>query len=279
MTKPVLPFLETMITQVCNLSCEGCTNYSDLVQQGYVPWALGKDWLSAWMERIEIPDFGIMGGEPLINPQVREWLIGTRELLPDAQIRFTTNGLLLEKHVDVVDLCHELGNVSFKISVHTHDARLESVIGDIFRRYNWTSVNEYGVDRWLTTNDFRFHVRRPDTFIKSFKGTYDNMQPWNTDPVDAFKICIQPRCPLLYDGKIFKCSTAGLLDDVLDRHGRPNKEQWENYIPRGLSPNSSDAEINAFINNFGRPNAICGQCPDSTTREAFLIHHITVKKK
>ena len=40
--KPTLPFLETMITQVCNLSCEGCTNYSDLEHKGYVKWKDGK---------------------------------------------------------------------------------------------------------------------------------------------------------------------------------------------------------------------------------------------
>ena len=33
MTKMVLPFIETMVTQACNLSCRGCSNYSDLAQQ------------------------------------------------------------------------------------------------------------------------------------------------------------------------------------------------------------------------------------------------------
>lgn len=28
--KPLLSFLKTMVTQACNLSCQGCTNYSDL---------------------------------------------------------------------------------------------------------------------------------------------------------------------------------------------------------------------------------------------------------
>ena len=37
--KLTLPFLETMATQACNLSCEGCTNYSDLNHNGYITWA------------------------------------------------------------------------------------------------------------------------------------------------------------------------------------------------------------------------------------------------
>ena len=115
--KPVLPFLETMATQVCNLSCAGCTNYSDLTHQGYVRWRDMERDLRTWLEVIDIPDFGIMGGEPLINPEIREWLRGVRRLMPQSQIRFTTNGLLLNRHFDVLDVAHEIGNTVFKIPI------------------------------------------------------------------------------------------------------------------------------------------------------------------
>ena len=72
--RPRLPFVEIMITQVCNLSCQGCTNYSDLQHQGYLSWHQGHDWFRAWQQRLELPDIGVMGGEPLINPEWREWL-------------------------------------------------------------------------------------------------------------------------------------------------------------------------------------------------------------
>ena len=62
MSNPTLPFLETMLTQVCNLSCVGCTNYSDLKFSGYVPWDEGKEDLTNWLKKLTIPDFGLMGG-------------------------------------------------------------------------------------------------------------------------------------------------------------------------------------------------------------------------
>jgi hypothetical protein len=52
--RPQLPFLETMITQVCNLSCHGCTNFSDLTHSGYVSWNQGKQWVESWIEHIDI---------------------------------------------------------------------------------------------------------------------------------------------------------------------------------------------------------------------------------
>jgi sulfatase maturation enzyme AslB (radical SAM superfamily) len=279
MTKPTLPFLETMITQACNLSCEGCTNYSDLTHQGYGSWAQGREWLSAWLERIHIPDFGIMGGEPLINPECEAWLRGVRELMPDAQIRFTTNGLLLERHWHLIKLMSELGNVSFKITVHKEDARVENAIQKIFDSYTWQPINEHGIDRWITTNNFRFHVKRPTRFVKTYRNSYANMAPWSCHPAAAFDNCVQQTCPLLYDGKIYKCSTAGLLKPVLERHGWPNKMQWTTFVPEGLDATCSDQDLDEFINNFGQPHSICGQCPDQHMHDSVLEHRVTVRHK
>ena len=131
-----LPFLETMITQVCNLSCHGCTNYSDLSHKGYVTWEAGRQQLLPWLEKISIDDFGIMGGEPLINPEVSKWLLGVRNLLPASQIRFTTNGELLHKHFEILNLSHDIGNVVFKITVHRNSSELEEIIKKIFKTYN-----------------------------------------------------------------------------------------------------------------------------------------------
>lgn len=278
-TKPTLPFLETMITQVCNLSCEGCTNYSDLKHSGYVPWWQGRVWLQAWLDRVHIPEFGIIGGEPLINPECREWLIGVRELMPTTQIRFTTNALLLKRHWDIVQLMHDLGNVSFKITVHVDDTEVEDIIGRIFDQFAWQPIHEYGIDRWVTIDNFRFHVKRPDVFVKTYRYHYENMAPWNTEPTQAFEACVQQTCPLLHEGRIYKCSTAGLLKPVLERHGWPNREQWFPYVPEGLYPNCSQSDLEEFIDNFGKPHSICGQCPAKNNQQAVVEHLITTHFK
>jgi len=278
--KPVLPFLETMITQVCNLACVGCTNYSDLSHKGYVTWKDGKEQLEKWLEIVDIPDFGIMGGEPLINPQVDEWLIGVRDLMPNAQIRFTTNGLLMHKHTDIIKLMHELGNVVFKITVHTPDDEiLKSTIDDIFNNFQWTEVTEYGIKRWKTSNNLRLQINYPTQFLKTFKGNYNNMLPFDSIPSESFNDCIQQTCPLLYNGKIYKCSTAGLLKDTLDFNNIKN-ELWIKHIDNGISTTDDINHIKRFVENFGKPNALCRQCPTKKDTSAILLHnHTTVTYK
>lgn len=265
-----------MITQVCNLSCLGCTNYSDLKHSGYVSWQQGHVWLSDWLTRIDIPDFGIMGGEPLINPECKEWLIGVRQLMPQSQIRFTTNGLLLDRQLDLVDLMYELGNISFKITVHTNDAKLEELIQYIHNRFDWRPINEFGIDRWISDNNFRFHVKRPSRFVKTYRNDYKNMLPWNSDPAAAFANCCQQTCPLLYRGKIYKCSTSGLLKETVNRVAPQNKSHWNAYIVPGLDSTCSDLELANFIANFGHPHSQCGQCPTSSP-ESTIEHSRFVK--
>lgn len=276
MNKPELPFLETMATQVCNLSCQGCTNYSDLVHKGYVPWPQMRNDLTKWLEVITIPDFGVMGGEPLVNPEIREWLVGLRELMPHTQIRFTTNGTLLDRHLDIVDLAHDIGNVVFKITAHTD---VEDTINKVFNRFDWEPVKEFGINRWKTTNGLRFQVNRPETFVKSFKGSYNNMLPWDSNVNDSFDICIQQKCPLLYNGRIYKCSTQGLLSDTLAKFGNPNYESWEQYLHKGISPDDPAEVVQQFINNFGKPHTMCRMCPTAKDTEALIDHTITVTRK
>ena len=165
--KLTLPFLETMITQSCNLYCLGCTNYSDLPHKGYVSWNNGKHQIERWLEKINIDDFGIMGGEPLINPEWKDWVIGARQLMPKSQIRFTTNGLLLNKYPDIVDFLESIGNIVFKISVHNDDVDLENNINKILNERKWENVTEFGISRYKTKNNLRFQLNRPKSFIKT----------------------------------------------------------------------------------------------------------------
>lgn len=268
-----------MITQVCNLSCQGCTNFSDLKHSGYVPWAQGQIWLEDWISRVNILDFGIMGGEPLINPDWKEWIAGVRNLLPHAQIRFTTNGLLLSKHPDLLDFLESVGNVVFKISVHTPTAELEESIVKIQQSRPWQSVTEFGINRWRTNNNLRFQINRPEWFYKTFLGDYANMQPHHSNPVDAFATCVQQTCPLLYNGRLYKCSTSALTPDILKRYNPPDINQWQPYYDPGIDSNCTAEQLSSFLANFGKPHAICGQCPTQGSHSSKLHHLSTVSIK
>lgn len=268
-----------MIIRPCNLSCQGCTTFSDLTWAGYTTWEQGKSEIEPWLARLKFESWGVMGGEPLMNPDLKNWLKGIRDLMPETQIRVVTNGLLLNKHRWIVDLLHELGNSTLKISYHLPDSQLDQEIEFIQKRFAWKPVTEYGINRWLTDNEYRFQIARPDKFLRTFRGSYDNMMPHNNAPNEAFEICVQKRCPMMFKGRIYKCGTAGLTPDLLERFNYPNKEMWEPFIDAGLAPNCSDDDLARFVQNFGKPHKICRQCPTNKDIESLIDHTITVKRK
>ena len=274
-----LPFLEMMITNVCNLRCQGCTTFSDLDHQGYKTWAVAREELLPWTQRIDIQAFGFMGGEPLINPDVENWLMGVRELLPSAQIRFITNGILLERHWHVVDLLRSLGNSVLKISYHIKDDRIDSAIDRVFSSREWSEIREYDIDRWVDDAGMRFQIARPTRFLKTFQGNYDDMRPHDNAPSEAFDVCVQKRCPLLHQGLLYKCGTAGLTPGILERHGNPNRDLWASYLDQGLPIDCDDTDLKRFIENFGKPHRICRQCPSSRDVASLIDHTRTVKFK
>jgi uncharacterized Fe-S cluster-containing radical SAM superfamily protein len=278
MTKFHLPFVEMMVTQFCNLSCVGCSNYADLKHTGYVRWEDGKREIESWLPRMDIEDFGIMGGEPLINPELKQWIRGLRELLPNSPIRFSTNGELLDRHLDVVETAHEVGNFVFKITVHQHSERVERVIAKIFEMYKWEPVYEFGIYRYKTTNGLRFQVNRPLTFIKYYKNDYANMMPFDSNPADSFNICMQQKCPLMFNGRMYKCSTLGGLEQTLDRFGNTDPA-WDPYKGKYITPTSPDADIAAFLNNYGRPHQVCRMCPTAQDDESVILHYNNVLTK
>jgi hypothetical protein len=105
------------------------------------------------------------------------------------------------------------------------------------------------------------------------------MKPHNSNPAEAFAICCQQTCPLLYQGKLHKCSTAGLIKETLAKVGNPNMDLWEPVIDHGIGTDCSDTELERFLDNFGKPNDICRQCPTLADTNAKIIHIDNVSTK
>jgi hypothetical protein len=64
---------------------------------------------------------------------------------------------------------------------------------------------------------------------------------------------------------------------VLTRFGNPNIEHWMPYLTNEIEPTCSDSQLSEFIDNFGKPNFICGQCPSGTNGK--IVHMGQVGKK
>jgi organic radical activating enzyme len=112
--------MEFYITNSCNLNCEGCNAISNFnIPANHQLWEDHKETYRKWADLLDIAEISILGGEPLANSDWKNWVIGIRQLWPNAIIYFVTNGLLITKKANTVlyKLCQE-NNIQVSVSLH-----------------------------------------------------------------------------------------------------------------------------------------------------------------
>lgn len=95
--KPSLSYFEVPITDSCNLNCKGCLFASNMTKgiQHIRFDTLVKDARRMSELFYDIPWIRILGGEPLMPPNITEILRTYREYFPDSEVDLCTNGLLI----------------------------------------------------------------------------------------------------------------------------------------------------------------------------------------
>lgn len=181
-----LPYLEFHIADQCNLNCKACSHYSGLVKEPHFP-NLQK--FTRDFERLHefIDDIGvirILGGEPLLNRDVNEYIKLSRRLYPLANIYVVTNAILLpkmpESFFETLRVCHAIIEISFY-------PPLESKMP--------------AIRRLLEEKRVQFQI---SPLIKTFK-MRQALKPHNRAK-EIFLTCSRANCTTLYEGKLAACS-------------------------------------------------------------------------
>lgn len=90
---------EVNITKHCNLNCKGCDHFAPLASNDCMDFAEYQRDMSRVAELFgELAnEIHILGGEPLLHPQVVQFIHEARCLFPKAELYLDTNGTLLSR--------------------------------------------------------------------------------------------------------------------------------------------------------------------------------------
>ena len=89
-------YVEIQMCDRCNLDCAYCSHLSPVSQ----PVKISLETLAQEchrLSRIGVDEVNLMGGEPLLHPQIAEAIALTRSILPNIKLIVSTNGLLLPR--------------------------------------------------------------------------------------------------------------------------------------------------------------------------------------
>lgn len=131
-------YLEVHAADHCNLNCKGCMHFSPLLQGEVFPnfdqFREDIYHLKKFIKHIDI--IRILGGEPLLNPNLDKYILLLREVYSFANIIIVTNGILLEKMSNL--LCESIrnNNIHIHVSLYPPMEKRKEEIESFFKRNN-----------------------------------------------------------------------------------------------------------------------------------------------
>ena len=274
-----LNIAEFYITNVCNLTCNGCNRFNNLKFKGHQHWDDYKDLYKEWSKRVTFDDkIVIIGGEPLMNPTVTQWMYGLRELWPDTRIVLLTNGTYLDRAKGLFNAQNETG-IDIEISLHHETARhrIYDIIGEYMHNPNYTflkkntpqnrSPNDYFHDQkdGVGSMNIKISVIDEMDFLNNSLISHDDK--WtlsDNNPQDAHDAChyVEFKTYNFIKGKLYKCGNVMHYLDLIDQGllEIPNEDiaLLNQYKPLTIE-NYTDYN-NDFYNALDTPIPQCKMC-------------------
>lgn len=139
--------IEYHLVDHCNLNCAGCSHYAVLAKPRFADIKLFEKNVKQLVRlldnsNIRLKFFHLLGGEPLLHPEIEDFCKIARKLLPDTIIKIKTNGILLNKMPDSFFNCVKENNI--KIEFSDYHILNNEISADIVRDKELFSYNYIG---------------------------------------------------------------------------------------------------------------------------------------
>jgi len=195
--KADLYHFELHITDHCNLNCKSCGHYCNIAPEWHATQEGFKSDIRAMASLFgSIEQIIIMGGEPLLHPQIEQFFEIARETLPDTRIYLMTNAILLPRMEP--KFWEEAAKHDIIIQCDDYPIKLEKEkIAEL--------ANRYGVTYEWTPFRKQF-----------FRAPLD--ADCSNDPYQSLVSCQgYSNCPIVREGKLYHCAPIA-YSDILRSH-------------------------------------------------------------
>lgn len=231
-----LEYLEIPIVEYCNLNCKGCSHFSPLAtKDDYMTLQEIQSDLTRLKELVpNIYKIRLLGGEPLLHPELFEILYAVRRVYPFADIRIVSNGLLISKMDNEIFRAIKENGISFDISMYPPTVKCWGNIKDI--------LDKFGIDYVCTEPITKFRRRMSLNYRNDIERSYKECVVGN-------------KCNCLYKGRIAACP-APFVVRHFNKHFNHQIEAENDW----LDIYNKDLTTNSLIEFVNSPLGMCGYC-------------------
>jgi hypothetical protein len=244
----LLPNLEINVANGCNLKCEYCSHFGRYMK-GIVPLEELVQWYKTWSPKIAPEHIKLIGGEPLLHPDIIAVIEETRRFWPNSEIEFITNGLLFPKADQRLFFAICKHDVRVTVSRHFDDPH--------FNR-NFTlaieTLRTYGIEPYIPQSNWYW--------MKYYRlDEQGNPVPYQSDSYKAWlNCCVKNACTTLMDNQLYRCPQLACAAHARQKGELP--DAWDVVLEhRPLLPDCTQDDINVFIH--AGACAQCSICPEA----------------
>lgn len=229
--------VEFHLVDHCNLNCAHCDHFTPLAKEYFADI---EDIVNDFKKLKKIFDnigkIYIVGGEPLLHPDLLKIFNPLRTLYPKSEIIIITNGILLDKQKD--EFWEKLKEYDIALSM-THYPLNIDYLGYIEK------CKKLGIKAYYFSLN-RDKMQKMDLDIKGSR-----------NKKRAFLKCTRKKCHFLRDGKLYVCTPAPNIRFLNEYFNLNFKLDKTDYID--LEKIKSASKINKL---FKRPIEFCKYCND-----------------
>lgn len=230
-----MDYLEFWATRHCNLNCRGCSSCSPLSAPWFLePEQIKEDLLRLRKLNIEIYNITILGGEPLLHPDLIKIIKYVKGVYPAARIGLITNGLLLLQM-----------NEQFWTTCSRYNVKFNVTCFPVMDKVTQKAIAEKCIKEKL-----EFHLTIKKKFNKILTQNHDN------DIKEILKMCGCNKAYNLKDGKLSRC-TVPMIVPIL------NEKFNAGMLEGGMIDIYSVHSGSEIIDYLNRPNKACKNCSPS----------------
>jgi len=194
-----LQHIQFHVSDKCNLNCRRCQHFSNIAEKSGFPEfkRVESDFRRLRELFSDINRIAVLGGEPLLNPELYRYCIMLRKLFPYSFIDIITNGLLVrnmnEKLISVIKENDIVINISYYPILEPIKEQLICFLKKHGIRYIFsTKINTFSKKMTLTRNE---------------------------TPEKQFRECRDRCCTMLRDGKLHPCYLPATIPIFNNRFG------------------------------------------------------------
>lgn len=267
---------EFYITNVCNLACTNCNRFNNYDFAGWQKWDDYADIYAEWAKKINIKDLVILGGEPLLNPSICNWIKGLNKLW-NKGLQIVTNGTRLNSVPGLYDSLvyhgYSTGNWVI-VSIHNVndiDRYLEEIHTFLQPPIKiLTGADAFGADyAFQDRNRLRIHAWIQDSFYNAAiqQNQLGRLSLHDSDPIQAHSECGMAKYKNYHfiKGKLYKCGPVALMSEFDKQHQLDitdsDRALLNGYIP--LSVTEFDELGKDFLTHIDDVIPQCKFCPTS----------------